>query len=161
MVNRPSSSIPSVIELSNLTQPTLDVPPPVHEHPDFLWRFLSHISFNRMSVATVEALRGVLSLYEWTGSQANQRRLAGLRSVEWLPRETLHRGSILRGAEVVLEVEEGHFEDEGDLCLFGLILNEFFSLYATINSFVNLTIVLMPSGKRYEWQSKKGQLPPV
>lgn len=161
MINQPSNNIPSVVNLSNLTQPTLDVQPPVHEHPDFLWQFLSHLSFNRMSVATAEALRGVLALYEWTGSQANQRRLSALRSVEWRPRETLNRGAILRGAEVVLELEEGHFEDEGDLCLFGLVLSEFFSLYATINSFVAVTIVLMPSGKRYEWHSKKGQLPPV
>lgn len=161
MITQPSPAIPNVVELSNITQPTLDVPPPVHEHPHSLWQFLSHLSFNRMSVANADALRGVLSLYEWTGSEANKRRLEGLRDVEWKPRETFHRGAILRGAEVVLELEEGHFEDEGDVCLFGLVLNEFFSLYATINSFVAVTIVLMPSGKRYEWHSKKGQLPPV
>lgn len=161
MITQPSPAIPSVVELTNLSQPSLEVRPPVHEHPEFLWQLLSHLSFNRMSVATTEALRGVLGLYEWSGTEANRRRLAGLRNLTWNPRETFQRGAIVRGSEVVVEVEEGHFEDEGDLCLFGLVLSEFFCLYATINSFVDVTIVLVPSGKRYEWHSKKGQLPPV
>jgi type VI secretion system protein ImpG len=161
MITLPSPGIPSVTDLTNLTQPTLDVPPPVHEHPDFLWQFLSHLSYNRMSVATPEALRGVLSLYDWSKTEASRRRLAGLKNVTWNSREMLRRGSIIRGAEVRLEIEEGHFEDEGDLCLFGLVLSEFFSLYATINSFIDVTILLTPSGRRYEWKSKKGQLPPV
>lgn len=161
MINRPSPAVPSVVELSNLTQPSLDVAPPAYEHPGSLWHLLSHLSFNRMSVATAEALRGVLRLYEWSGSEANRRRLEGLRKVSWQPKEMLHRGAILRGSEVVVEIEEGYFESEGDLCLFGLVLSEFFTLYATINSFVDLAITLTPSGKRYEWPSRKGQLPPV
>ncbi len=161
MITEPSAAIPSVVELTNLTQPSLEVNPPLHEHPEFLWQLLSHLSFNRMSIASLEALRGVLGLYEWTGSEANKKRLAGIRNVEWNSREAFQRGAVLRGSEVILEVEEGHFENEGDLCLFGLVLSEFFCLYATINSFVDVTIVLMPSGKRYEWRSRKGQLPPI
>jgi type VI secretion system protein ImpG len=161
MITQPSAAVPAVTDLTNLTQPTLDVSPPTREHPEFLWQFVSHLSFNRMSVASAEAMRGVLSLYDWSGSDANRRKLAGLKNVTWKPREMLRRGAIVRGAEVVLEIEEDHFEDEGDIGLFGLVLSEFFGLYATINSFVDVTIVLAPSGRRYEWKSKKGQLPPV
>ena len=161
MITQPGRGVPSVVELSNLTQPSLEVRPPLHEHPEFLWQLLSHLSFNRMSVASPESLRGVLELYEWTGSEANRRRLAGIRNVEWRSRETIHRGAVVRGSEVVIEIDDGHFEDEGDLCLFGLVLSEFFCLYATINSFVDVTIVLMPSAKRFEWPSRKGQLPPI
>ncbi|HEX9007354.1 MAG TPA: type VI secretion system baseplate subunit TssF, partial [Bacteroidota bacterium] len=64
-----------------------------------------------------------------------------------------------RGTEVTVEVNDGHFADEGDLCLFGLVLSEFYSLYATINSFVHLTIVTKPSEQRFRWQPARGSLP--
>lgn len=159
MITQGGSGIPSVVEVENLTQPTLEVDSPAHDHPTFLWKLLSHLSFNHMTVASKEALRGVLSLYEWTDTEANRRRLAGIRDVAWAPKELMVRGAVLRGAEVTVQIEEGHFADEGDLCLFGLALSEFLSLYATINSFVHLTLVLMPSEKRYEWHTKKGQQP--
>jgi len=100
-------------------------------------------------------------LYEWTGTAANKRRLAGIRDVAWVPKEMMYRGGVIRGAEVTVEIEEDHFVDEGDLCLFGSILSEFLSMYATINSFVHVTLVQMPSGKRYEWHSKNGQRTPL
>lgn len=161
MITQPAPGVPSVAAMENLTQPTLTYRPTAHQHPSFLWTLLSHLSLNYMTIASKEALKGVLSLYEWTGSGANKRRLMGIRDVLWAPKEMMYRGGVIRGAEVTVEIEEDHFVDEGDLCLFGRILSEFLSMYATINSFVHVTLVLMPSGKRYEWHSKNGQRTPL
>jgi len=161
MITQPAPGVPSVAAMENLTQPTLTYRPPAYQHPAFLWTLLSHLSFNYMTIASKEALKGVLGLYEWTGTAANKRRLAGIRDVAWVPKEMMYRGGVIRGAEVTVEIEEDHFVDEGDLCLFGSILSEFLSMYATINSFVHVTLVQMPSGKRYEWHSKNGQRTPL
>jgi type VI secretion system protein ImpG len=109
-----------------------------------------------MSIATLKAMRGILELYDWTGSEANRRRIAGLRNVTWAPKEVLYRSAVVRGAEVTVEIQDGHFADEGDICLFGLILSEFLSAYATINSFVHLHIVTKPSELHYHWEPRKG-----
>ncbi len=159
MINRLAPDVPNIAEPRNLTQPTLIQRPPNQEESDFFWKLISHWSFNYQSVASKDALVGLLELYDWTASGANRRRLSGIRDVHWEPKETIEHGAVLRGAEVTIEIEEGHFSDEGDLCLFGLVLSRFFAMYATINSFVHLTIVTNPSEKRYQWTPNRGARP--
>ena len=165
-ITQTAPDFPNIATFENLTQPTLDLHPKgfastgsTQREENFLWRVVSHLSLNFMSVATLESLRGVLELYDWTGTDMNRRRIAGLRNVSWVPKEIIHRSAVMRGAEVTIEVQDGHFADEGDLCLFGLVMSEFFSLYATINSFVHVAIVTKPSEQHYHWQPLKGNLP--
>lgn len=165
-ITQPTPDFPNVAVFENLTQPTLDLHPKgfastrtTKREENFLWRLISHLSLNYMSIATIDSLKGVLELYDWTGTDTNRRRIAGLRSVSWAPKEIIHRSSVMRGVELTIEVQDGHFADEGDLCLFGLVMSEFFSMYATINSFIHLTIVTKPSEQRYQWQPMKGALP--
>src|SRR5690606_14727686 len=147
------------VEVENLTQPTLIRYPPTDRHEDFFWKLLSHWSFNYRSAATREALVGVLDLYDWTGSEGNRRRLDGIRDVRWAPKERIHRGAVLRGSEVTVEVDETRFTDAGDAALLGLVLSRFFAAYATINSFVHLALVLMPSGETLRWEPSRGERP--
>ena len=58
-----------------------------------------------------------------------------------------------------MTVQEDHFSDTGDLLLFGEVLSAFLSGYATLNSFVHLTITAAPSGAEYQWQPTKGTQP--
>ena len=159
MISRLAQNVPQIVEPVNLTRPTL-----IREVPDrknYYWKLLSHLSFNFMSIATREAVVGILNLYDWTGTDANRRRLAGIRSVDSEPKEVIVRGSILRGVEVQIEIQRGHFADEGDLCLFGEVLSRFFSLYATLNSFVHVRLEVTPSGRTYHWRPNQGQQPLV
>jgi len=159
MINRLSPNVPNIVEPRNLTQPTLIRHPPNQDEEDFFWKLISHWSMNYQSVASEEALSGLLELYDWTDTGANQRRLSGIREVNWEPKEVIERGAVLRGSEVTIEIEEGHFADEGDLCLFGLVMSRFLSMYSTFNSFVHLVIVTSPSEKRYEWTPNRGSRP--
>lgn len=147
------------VEVENLTQPTLIRYPPTDRHDDFFWKLLSHWSLNYRSAATRDALVGVLDLYDWTGSEGNRRRLDGIRDVRWAPKERVHRGAVLRGSEVTVEVDEARFTDAGDAALLGLVLSRFFAAYATINSFVHLALVLMPSGETLRWEPSRGEQP--
>lgn len=157
MVTDLAPNVPEIVDPTNLTRPTLIREPP--ETREYLWMLLSHLSFHAMSIATREALTGVIDLYDWTGSASNRRRIAGIRSVEWKPKEILDRRGILRGVQVTVAVQAGHFADEGDLCLFGTVLNSFLSSYATINSFVHLTVEVAPSGQTYHWRPPRGDKP--
>jgi type VI secretion system protein ImpG len=100
-------------------------------------------------------------MYDWADTPATRRRIDGIRSVNWEPTEALDRGSIRRGVDVRIGVEDGHFADEGDLNLFGLVLSRFFSMYATLNTFVQLTITTHPSDRTLSWNPLDGRLPPL
>ncbi len=147
------------VEVDNFTQPTLIRYPPTDQHADFYWMLLSHWSLNYRSAATPEALAGVLSLYDWTDSAVNKQQIEGIRDVRWAPKERVHRGAVLRGSEVTVELDETRFADVGDAALLGLGLSRFFSAYATLNSFVHLTILLLPSGERMTWEPDSGEQP--
>lgn len=159
MINELPPDVPKIAQPKNLTQPTLLRSPPHQEETDFFWKLISHWSFNYQSVANTESLVGLLGLYDWRNEESNQRRLDGIHDVSWEPKDIVENGAVLRGAEVTMQIEEGHFADEGDLCLFGLVMSRFLSMYATLNSFVHLTIVMTPSEKRYEWTPSRGDQP--
>ena len=147
----------SAVDTANLTQPSLILYPPAGRQRDFFWHLLSHMALNYVSVATPEGLKEVLRLYDWSGSDANRRRINGIRDVTWKPKAIVYRGSILRGGEVTIEVQQDHFADDGDLCLFGLVMSEFMSMHSSINSFAHVTIVEMPSERRFEWEPLRGK----
>jgi type VI secretion system protein ImpG len=154
MLDRLGPDVPQIVRPENLTRPTPIRP--YAGHQDKLWDVVAHLSVGLQSVASREALCSVLRLYDRTRTDANRRRLAGIRSVRWEPKEIVARGAVLRGTEVTVDVQAGHFADEGDLCLFGAVLSTFFALYASINSFVHLTITVHPSGRVYHWRPDRG-----
>jgi type VI secretion system protein ImpG len=157
MIDELAPNVPQIVNVTNLTRPTLirEIP----DREDFYWQLVSHLSFSFLSIAERESLVGVLDLYDWTGTDANRRRLTGIRDVDWSAKEIMVRGAVLRGVEVSLDIQQGYFADEGDLCLFGDVLSRFFSLYATMNSFVHLRITLSPSGRTYHWRPDRGTQP--
>jgi type VI secretion system protein ImpG len=168
MITEPAPDFSDIASFENILQPTLPLYPPMitmaqsrQPAENYLWRIVSLLSFNHVSVATLEALRGILELFDWTGTDANRKRIGGLRSVQWTPKDIVVRGAVMRGMEATVEVQDGCFADEGDLCLFGYVLSEFLSAYATINSFVHLVLLTKPSEQKYEWRPHKGSRPLV
>lgn len=161
MVTRLAPSAPQIVDVANLDRPSLIRRPPVDRHPDLLWALLAHWSFSHGSVATTDALVGLMDLYDWADTEASRRRRRGIKDVAWVPKDVLRRGAMRRGSEVTVKVADDHFADEGDLALFGLVLSEFLSLYATINAFVHLVIERVPSGERMTWTPDRGAKPVV
>jgi len=151
--------VKAVAAFRNLGRPTRSLRPPLDSGQGFLWRLVAYLAVNRASIATPEALGALLSLHDWTGDPANARRVQSLRSVAWRPVEALHRGGIVRGAECVVEVEDGAWVDEGDLHLFGAVLSAVLADYATINSFVHLDLTARPSGRHFRWTPRTGTQP--
>ena len=97
-ITEQAPDFPNVATFHNLTTPTLDLRPKGFaslrtnkREENSLWRTISHLSLNFLSVASAEGLRHILELYDWTGTEANKRRIAGIRNVSWAPKETRER----------------------------------------------------------------------
>lgn len=129
---------------ANVTRPTDPAYPQLGGGTE--WRLISQMALNLTSVAEASALRTLLALYDPGEREANRRRIGSIRKVELAPREILDRGAPIRGAVLTVTVDETHFDDAGDLLLFGDVLASFFALYSPINSFTELVLVKSLSG---------------
>ncbi|WP_035061849.1 type VI secretion system baseplate subunit TssF [Andreprevotia chitinilytica] len=148
-----------VATVRNLTAPTLPIYPPMEDR--FHWRVLSHLAPNYLSLLDAEVLRGTLALYDWTDDELNRRRLQGIVQVDHRSVQRLERGALLRGVSIELTLDSHCFAGEGDLYLFGELLNRFFAAYADMNLFTRLTVISLPSGKRIEWADSKPTAAPL
>jgi type VI secretion system protein ImpG len=160
-VQVPTDSSPAFVSFRNLTAPTPSVAPPLDG--DLPWRLISHLSLNYMTLLSVDALRGVLGLYNFQGlrdpraARANALRLEGLQAIEGRPAERLAGGGLLRGTAIGLDVLEDHYAGDGDLYLFTTVLNEFLSLHGTLNAFTQLTVRGVQSGEETTWPCRIGR----
>lgn len=151
----PGPGVPRLARPACLTRPTLPADPRA-QAADRYRDLVAHLSYTIGSVATREAMVGLMEVYDWTGSEANRRRRAGIRGVRTAPCEVVEGGAALRGVEVTVEVEHGHFADEGDLCLFGHVMSVFLKRYVTLNAFVRFTLELLPTRRTYTWPPSPG-----
>jgi type VI secretion system protein ImpG len=156
---RPGRDFPESISFRNIIRPTLSVAPPSDQ--DYLWSFIAHLGALHSSFSTVESLKSILKLYNWNQSETNTMRIEAVKGVSLKPVDMSYLESIVRGIEFTIEIDEDTFPDTGDICLFGEVIKEFLSNHISINSFLELIIVLKPSGKRILWNSIRGTKWPI
>ncbi|AZE72295.1 Protein ImpG/VasA [Pseudomonas synxantha] len=149
-------STQSGLRVRNLCAPTLPCYPPNRDR--FHWRVLSHLGSNFLPMLdNAEVLRGTLALYDWTGSELNRRRLVAIVEVKHHLVQRFEKGFLLRGVDIEITLDANGFSGEGDISLFGEMLNRFFSLYADIHLYTQLTLILQPTGKCLRWNENHSQ----
>ena len=157
----PTADSPEFAQFQNIKKPTSSVHPPLDG--GLHWKLISHLSLNFISLMDIDALRGIMELYNFQvyydqqAARENEQRLAGLKTVENRPAEWIYHGAPIRGRAIDMDMDEDNFAGEGDMYLFAEILSEFFSLYATINSFSQLTVRGVRRGEVYQWPRRLGQ----
>ncbi|CAM2170797.1 type VI secretion system protein ImpG [Paraburkholderia sacchari] len=154
-ITRMRGGFTNIGAVRNLTAPTLPVYPPTGDR--YHWRVLSHLAPNYLSLLDAEILRGSLALYDWTDGELNARRINAITDVRHRPLSKLVKGGLMRGVEITVTLDAGRFAGDGDLELFGSMLNRFIGLYATLNLYTKLVIVAQPTGRRIEWPETKGE----
>ncbi len=154
-ITRMRGGFTNIGSVRNLSAPTLPVYPPTGDR--FQWRVLSHLAPNYLSLLNAEILRGSLALYDWTEGELNKRRIDAITDVQHRLLQKLVRGGLQRGVEIEVTLDSGQFAGEGDIELFGGMLNRFLGLYATLNLYTRLVIVSQPTGRRIEWPDTKGE----
>jgi type VI secretion system protein ImpG len=159
-VRVPTESSPELAEFSNTRAPTAPVQPPLGKN--VLWRLLSHIFLNYLSVADAENLRAVLKLYIFTETgdrasvMANNRRVESISGVDVRPADRFVDGHLLRGQEILMRIDPQGFTGEGDLYLFGSILDVFLGNYTAVNAFTRLTVEDTLRKERLTWPIRLG-----
>lgn len=144
------------LRVRNLCAPTLPCYPPNRDR--FHWRVLSHLGSNFLPMLdNAEVLRGTLALYDWTHSELNRRRLEAIAKVRHHLIQRFEKGFLLRGVDIEVTLDANGFSGEGDIHLFGEMLNRFFALYADIHLFNQLTLILQPTGKCLRWNENHSQ----
>lgn len=156
LLNQSLHSTQLDMKVRNLSAPTMPCYPPSTDR--FHWRVLSHLSSNFLSMLdNAEILRGTLALYDWTDDEMNRRRLEAIVNVEHSLIQRFEKGFLLRGVDIEVTINSNGFSGEGDICLFGEMLNQFFALYTDIHLFNQLTIILKPTGKSFTWKENHSQ----
>ncbi|MCF5497311.1 type VI secretion system baseplate subunit TssF, partial [Pseudomonas syringae] len=123
-----------------------------------------NMSLNYLSLASVEALKVILETYDLPryydkrAEKVSQHLLSGLKAIRHEHVDRLHDGRPLRGVKTELFIAPAECADEASLFLFASVLNEFFALYASLNSFHELH-VKTDQGGGYEWTPRMGQQP--
>ena len=151
LLDRCESISATPLTVRNLCKPTLPVYPPAEDR--YHWRVMSHLGtrfLNMMSSA--EVLRGTLSLYNWREDELNNRRLDAILAVSHHRIQRFEQGFLLRGLDIEVTLDGSGFTGAGDVHLFGDMLNRFFALYADMNQFNQLTLIVQPEGKCIRWK---------
>lgn len=154
-IRRAGGGFTHVGAVRNLTAPTLPVYPPSGDR--FHWRVLSHLAPNYLSLLDAQLLRGALALYDWTDGELNRRRIEAIADVRHRSVQKLVKGGLLRGVEIEVTLDGHAFAGDGDVELFGGMLNRFLGLYATLNLYTRLVVVVQPTGQRLTWPDTKGE----
>ena len=125
------------------------VPPtPTQPAPDRLgamWRLISHLSLNHLSLVTegAEALQEILRLYDQGGPIHLRRQIDAIRSVSSSPQFARviseHGVGFARGTAIELDIDELQFAGSG-LFLFASVIERFLAMYTSLNSFSQLTV---------------------
>ena len=84
-------------------------------------------------------------------SEARMARL-GHHCGDLLRLQRFEQGFLLRGLDIEVTLDSNGFTGEGDIHLFGEMLNRFFALYADMNLFNQLTLIVQPEGKCIRWK---------
>lgn len=156
-----TSTSPEFARFRNISNVTGSVAPPLAG--DLHWRLISHLTLNYQSLASVDGLRTMLSLYNFQAlydrqaARENELKLEGIRTVTTAAEDAILKGAPVRGFHTNVELSESNFAGEGDMILFASVLNEFLALYASLNSFSRLTVKGSQSGESYRWPSRLGR----
>tara|TARA_R100000093_G_scaffold60059_2_gene31662 strand:- start:454 stop:870 length:417 start_codon:yes stop_codon:yes gene_type:complete len=110
------------------------------------WQLLSHLQLNQRSLTageSGEALREILRLYDYRQTSAHRSLIEAITDLKVrpvnAPIQVAGRPTLCRGMEVTLTLDDRLLSGVS-LCLFTRVLEHFFALYCSINSFSQLRV---------------------
>ncbi len=158
----PTPTSPPFARFRNLATATPYVPVPLEN--ELGWRATAHVATGLRTLADLNVLRSALRVYNVQGlvdrqaGRAVELRIDAIHQVTVKPAERLHHGSLVRGIDVMIELDEGGFAGDGDLYLFGAVLDRLYASYVPINSFAATTIQGLTTRAKYAFAPRSGNL---
>ncbi|MCJ8510232.1 type VI secretion system baseplate subunit TssF [Rhizobium lemnae] len=126
------------------------------------WRLISHLLLNHLSLVDRNggALRDILSLYSFRDSP--ETRLFGDAVIGVSAEQSLARmphGGMVPGTDIKLTFDPNVI-DQAAAFMFGSVLDRFFGLYTSINSFTRLTVVMKGTSEPVgRWPARAAKRP--
>ncbi len=154
-IKAPAQEFPSNVMCGNITRPSRVLMPP--DRPDYRLALVAHLTVSYNSLSSIDSFRQLLSLYDWSDQEQASKRIRGITHIEVSPLNRVYRGALLRGMDIKLSMDESEYISQADAYLFGTILHHFFSMYATINAFVQTGSRLSPSKSEITWNPLLGE----
>jgi type VI secretion system protein ImpG len=143
-------------------------PRPPFGDGEIVWRLISHLSLNYLSLLDApngegaSGLREMLKLYADAADAQTQKQIEALKSASASPVLRRLEGSgpitFVRGLEVKVLFDETPFEGIGVFVLGG-VLEQFFRRYVAINSFTETVIQTEQRKEIMRWKAQIGQRP--
>ncbi|MDH5570339.1 MAG: type VI secretion system baseplate subunit TssF [Gammaproteobacteria bacterium] len=138
-------SAPPCERIRCLTQPSQTIRPPLRNHAR--WRLISHLNLNYLSLTgrddATEALKEILRLYDFKESSATRALISSILNVDARPISaplTIDgHATMCRGMEVEIELDDTQLAGSSSY-LFASVLESFFGLYCSINSFTRVLV---------------------
>lgn len=150
-------------------------PRPSFIEGEILWRLISHMSLNYLSLTDAEhslgsdhhdqslsgaaAMRDLMKIYGNLAEAHTRKQIEGLRSITSRPvtRRAPTSGpiSFARGLQITVQFEESYFEGSGCFLL-GAVLERFFAKYVSINSFTETIVKTRERAEIMKWPTRIG-----
>lgn len=154
-IKAPAQEFPSNITCENITRPSRFLMPPAR--PDYRLALVAHLTVSYNSLSSIDSFRQLLSLYDWSDQEQSGKRIRGITDIRVSSLNRVYRGALLRGMDIQLSMEESEYISPADAYMFGTILHHFFSMYASINAFVQTGSRLSPSNNEMTWEPLLGE----
>lgn len=140
-------SAPPCERIRCLIQPTATVRPSMRNNAR--WRLISHLSLNHLSLTgrddATKALKEILRLYDFKESSINRALIESISQVNTRPISaplTIDgRATLCRGIEIEIELDNSQLTGSSSF-LFATVLEHFFALYCSLNSFTRVLVKL-------------------
>jgi len=154
-------AIPSAT-ITCLTRPTPQLNPGLSG--DNQWRLISQLSLNHLGLSgepsTIAPLKEMLRLYMWSNRYDVQPEINALENIQY--ERVVRRVGVdawrgfVQGLSITLQSSAEPYDGSGAFLLAG-VLNQFFALYATLNSFTQLNFVTNNSTQAWKkWPTVLG-----
>ncbi len=162
-ISKPTSSTSELMTFENITLPSEQQAIP--QGKSMLWRLLSHLSLNYLSLADTDNLKALLGLYIFSGSTgnanevANRKRIDGISRIEVTACDGLFGGIPMRGQAIDVRVNPANFSGSGDMYLLGALLDRLFASFASINCFTRFSLIDEVSEERFCFADRSGDRP--
>ena len=138
-------SAPPCEKIRCLTQPSQTVRAPLRNHAR--WRLISHLNLNHLSLTgrddATQALKEILRLYDFKESSVTRALIESITSVKAhsisSPLTIAGHTTMCRGIEIEVEIDDRQLSGSSAY-LFASVLEHFFGLYCSINSFTRLLV---------------------
>ena len=148
--------------IDTLTRVTSTLRPP--QGNGARWRLISHLSLNHLSLdgdRAADKLKEILSLYDYSDTAASRALINSIQNIQTCsitaPITLQGRTSICRGTEIEVLLDDSLLAGSS-VYLFSSVLNHFFAMYCSINSFTRLIIKLKGRAEAYKiWPPRIGE----